>query len=59
MAHGYPRPLPLYPQDPNLKVTRGYLVKNEAMALARPRRYDESEAALNRTLCYWSPRLIS
>ena len=41
------RVLPLYPQDPDLKVTRGYLFKNEAMALSRLGRYDESEAALN------------
>lgn len=41
------RVLPLYPQDPELKVTRGYLFKNEAMALIRLGRYDESEAALN------------
>jgi len=41
------RVLPLYPQDPNLKVTRGYLYKNEAMALIRLGRYDESESALN------------
>jgi tetratricopeptide (TPR) repeat protein len=40
------RVLPLYPQDPNLKVTRGYLYKNEAMALARLGRYNESESAL-------------
>jgi tetratricopeptide (TPR) repeat protein len=41
------RVLPLYPQDPNLKVTRGYLYKNEAMALIDLGRYDESESALN------------
>jgi len=41
------RVLPLYPQDSDLKVTRGYLFKNEAMALMRLGRYDESEAALN------------
>jgi tetratricopeptide (TPR) repeat protein len=41
------RVLPLYPQDPNLKVTRGYLYKNEAMALIGLERYDESESALN------------
>ena len=41
------RVLPLYPQDPNLKVTRGYLYKNEAMALMSLGRYDESESALN------------
>lgn len=40
------RVLPLYPQDPELKVTRGYLFKNEAMALAPLGRHDESEAAL-------------
>ena len=42
------RVLPLYPQDPNLKVARGYLYKNEAMALIRLGRYDESELALNK-----------
>ena len=41
------RVLPLYPQDPYLKVTRGYLFKNEAMALIRLGRYDEAELALN------------
>lgn len=41
------RVLPLYPQELNLKVTRGYLYKNEAMALNRLGRYDESESALN------------
>jgi len=40
------RVLPLYPQDPRLKVTRGYLFKNEAMALGRLGRYKESEVAL-------------
>lgn len=40
------RVLPLYPQDPGLKVTRGYLFKNEAMALSRLKRYDESETSL-------------
>jgi hypothetical protein len=38
--------LPLYPQDPNLKMTRGYLFKNEAMALIRLERMDESATAL-------------
>lgn len=42
------RVLPLYPQDPNLKVTRGYLYKNEAMALISLGRYDESKSALNK-----------
>ncbi len=42
------RVLPLYPQDPTLKLTRGYLHKNEAMALGRLRRFDESESALNK-----------
>jgi len=42
------RVLPLYPKDSNLKLTRGYLHKNEAMALIRLRRYDESESALNK-----------
>jgi tetratricopeptide (TPR) repeat protein len=41
------RVLPLYPQDSELKVTRGYLFKNEAMALMRLGRYDEAEAALD------------
>ncbi|MHC4153581.1 MAG: toll/interleukin-1 receptor domain-containing protein [Planctomycetota bacterium] len=40
------RVLPLYPQDPDLKVTRGYLFKNEAMALLRLKRYQEAEDAL-------------
>ncbi len=42
------RVLPLYPQDAGLKVTRGYLFKNEAMALIRLERYDESKTALNK-----------
>lgn len=42
------RVLPLYPQDPDLKVTRGYLHKNEAMALIRLERHDESKSALNK-----------
>jgi tetratricopeptide (TPR) repeat protein len=41
------RVLPLYPQDPYLKVTRGYLFKNEAQALSRLGRYDEFEDALD------------
>lgn len=41
------RVLPLYPQDPDLKVTRGYLFKNEAMALLRLKRYQEAENSLN------------
>ena len=41
------RVMPLYPQDGILKVTRGYLFKNEAMALLRLGRTDEAEAALN------------
>jgi tetratricopeptide (TPR) repeat protein len=41
------RALPLYPQDPYLKMTRGYLYKNEAMALIRLGRDDESKAALD------------
>lgn len=41
------RALPLYPQDPTLKVTRGYLGKNEAMALVRLGRDDEAMAALD------------
>lgn len=42
------RVLPLYPQDPNLKMTRGYIFKNEAMALIRMKRYDESETSLKK-----------
>jgi tetratricopeptide (TPR) repeat protein len=42
------RLLPLYPQDPVLKVTRGYLYKNEAMALTRLGRDEESAAALTK-----------
>lgn len=42
------RVLPLYPQDPDLKATRGYIYKNEAMALFRLERYGESETALNK-----------
>jgi hypothetical protein len=41
------RALPLYPQDPWLKVTRGYLGKNEAMALVRLHRDEEAMAALD------------
>lgn len=41
------RVLPLYPQDPDLKVTRGYLFKNEAMALLRLKRYKEATSALD------------
>ena len=41
------RVLPLYPQDPDLKVTRGYIFKNEAMALLRLKRYQEAETVLN------------
>jgi tetratricopeptide (TPR) repeat protein len=41
------RVMPLYPQDGTLKVTRGYLFKNEAMALLRLSRNDEAEIALN------------
>jgi tetratricopeptide (TPR) repeat protein len=41
------RVLPLYPQDPVLKETRGYLFKNEAMALLRLRRQQEAEDALD------------
>jgi tetratricopeptide (TPR) repeat protein len=41
------RVLPLYPQDPELKVTRGYLFKNEAMALLRLERNDEATEALD------------
>lgn len=42
------RVLPLYPQDADLKVTRGYIFKNEAQALIRLGRYDESEMALDK-----------
>jgi tetratricopeptide (TPR) repeat protein len=38
--------MPLYPQDGTLKVTRGYLFKNEAMALSRLSRNEEAEFAL-------------
>lgn len=41
------RALPLYPQDPILKVTRGYLFKNEAMALLDLERFAEARAALD------------
>jgi len=41
------RVMPLYPQDGILKVTRGYLFKNEAMALLRLGRNEEAESALN------------
>jgi len=41
------RVMPLYPQDGILKVTRGYLFKNEAMALVRLGRNEEAESALN------------
>jgi hypothetical protein len=47
-AQGYlDRVLPLYPQDPYLKVARGYMFKNEGMALARLGRTDESRDALD------------
>ncbi|MFO7634710.1 MAG: TIR domain-containing protein [Caldilinea sp.] len=47
-AQGYlDRVLPLYPQDPYLKVARGYMFKNEGMALARLGRHDESHDALD------------
>lgn len=42
------RVLPLYPQDPELKTTRGYLYKNEAIALIYLGRYEESGAALQK-----------
>jgi len=41
------RVLPLYPQVHNLKLTRGYLFKNEAMALLRLGREQEATRALN------------
>ena len=37
---------PHYPQDPYLQVVRGYLHKNEAMALIRLRRPEEAKEAL-------------
>jgi hypothetical protein len=40
------RVLPLYPQDPGLKLTRGYLFKNEAMALMALQRHREADEAL-------------
>jgi hypothetical protein len=48
-SHAYlDRALPLYPQDPELKVTRGYLFKNEAMALISLERHGEAAQALDR-----------
>jgi tetratricopeptide (TPR) repeat protein len=41
------RVLPLYPQDHSMKETRGYLFKNEAVALLSLTRYQEAEKALN------------
>lgn len=41
------RALPLYPEDPTLKATRGYTFKNEAVALLRLGRYQEAKAALD------------
>ena len=38
---------PLYPQDSYLQLVRGYLHKNEAMALRNFGRYEEVEKALN------------
>ncbi len=40
------RAMPLYPQDPWLKVTRGYVDKNRSMALSRLGRDDEAGTAL-------------
>ena len=40
--------LPLYPQDPELKVTRGYLFKNEAMAMIDLHRQKEADLALDK-----------
>jgi len=40
--------LPIYPQDPDLKVTRGYIFKNEAMALRDLQRDAEAWQALKR-----------
>lgn len=42
------RVMPLYPQNSVLKSTRGYLYKNEAMALNYLERYGEAEEALNK-----------
>jgi len=39
--------LPLYPHDNYLQVTRGYLYKNEAMALIRLGRQEEADQALD------------
>jgi hypothetical protein len=39
--------MPLYPQDDYLKVTRGYLFKNEAMAFLDMKRKKEAVTALN------------
>jgi hypothetical protein len=48
-AHAYlDRAYPLYPQDRLLKVTRGYLFKNEAMALLALERDAEAATALDR-----------
>jgi TIR domain/Tetratricopeptide repeat len=41
------RVMPLYPQDPYLQVVRGYFFKNEALALSRLSRVQETEAALS------------
>ena len=42
------RVMPLHPQNSYLKVTRGYIFKNEAMALLRLERYPEADTALDR-----------
>ncbi|MGZ4846275.1 MAG: TIR domain-containing protein [Halobacteriota archaeon] len=41
------RVMPLYPHDHNMKETRGYIFKNEAMALLQLTRYQEAEKALD------------
>jgi tetratricopeptide (TPR) repeat protein len=40
--------LPVYPDDPWLKSTRGYSYKNESMALRRLGRIDEADEALSK-----------
>ena len=42
------RVMPLYPQNPVLKETRGYLYKNEAMSLNYLERYGEADKALDK-----------
>lgn len=58
-AHDFlDRALPLYPQDPYLKKTRGYLFKNEAMALLVLQRVGEAHAALDRAEAAFRTLLI-